>query len=194
MRKIEDKMIKFLDAKLIANGLAQDAVNKKDARTLFVCAMEACVGIREVGGNNKGPIVTLIQETVDGPDHVAWCMSMVQTAVAYVEQKLGVKSPIFCSEHCLTVWGKTPKTQRVKAVPARGAIVIWQHGTSQSGHTGVVLEYAHVPGKMACVEGNTESGLNKSGTIERDGGGVYKTERSIVKNGNLKVVGFLKPF
>ena len=121
-------------------------------------------------------------------------MSFVQTGLAYVEKKLNVKSPIAVSEHVLTVWLTTPPKQRVTKVPARGAIVIWQHGNGPSGHTGVVLEYETRPGKMLCVEGNTESGINKNGDIERDGGGIYHTERSTKANGSMKVVGFLKPF
>ena len=193
-RVIEPKMIQFIDAKLAGNGLAQDAIAKKDARALFVCVLEVCVGIRESGGNNKGPMVELIQETVGRAEREAWCMALIQTALAYVEHKLGVKSPIAVSEHCLTVWNSTPKKQRVKLVPARGAIIIWRKGSTTSGHTGIVLEYGHKAGKMSCIEGNTESGINKDGTINRDGGGIYRTERSSKANGSMKVVGFLKPF
>lgn len=188
-RTIESKMIAFLDAKLLSNGLAQDAIQNKRPRTLFACAMEACVGIREVGGNNEGPLVELIQETLGGADKEPWCMSLVQTCLAYAEVKTGILSPIFSSEHCLTVWKNTPIEQRVKKSPLRGAIVIWQHGRSSSGHTGIVLEYNYRPGRMSCIEGNTESGI-----LNRDGGGVYRTERSTKANGSMKVVGFLKPF
>ena len=72
-RNLEKKMEQWLDAKLANNGLAQDAIKKKDARLVFRLAAEACVGIKEQGGNNQGPMVSLIQDTVGGPDHVAWC-------------------------------------------------------------------------------------------------------------------------
>ena len=43
-------------------------------------AAEACVGIREQGGNNKGPLVELMQKTVDGKAQAeAWCMAFVQS-------------------------------------------------------------------------------------------------------------------
>lgn len=184
-------MIDFIDKKLEHNGAAQDAIARKDARAVFVYALEACVGIREQGGNNHGPMVELIQETIGGAGGEAWCMALQQTGLAYAEVKTGIKSPIAASEHCLTTWRNTPVEQRVKIRPAKGAIIIWQHGKSENGHTGAVLE---CDGKeMSAVEGNTESGL-VGGVVQRDGGGVYLTKRSMKGNGDMKVVGFLKPF
>lgn len=191
MRRIEPAMVKWLDARLAGNGLAQDAITRKDARLLFRLAMESCVGIREKGGNNKGPMVELIQETIDGADVEPWCMSLVQTCLAYAETKTGKRSPIAASEHCLTVWNDTPKAQRVKSIPAPGAIIIWRHGSTQAGHTGSVIEVSG--NKMTAIEGNTESG-NAGGKVERDGGGVYRTTRGITGSGNMRVVGFLRPF
>lgn len=193
MREINSKMIAFIDKKLASNGAAQEAIKKKDARALMVYAAEACVGIREEGGNNKGPLVELIQETVGSANREAWCMSFVQTCIAYAEVKTGVVSPLAATEHCMTLWGKTKASQKVKVFPARGAIIIWQHGTSSNGHTGFFLE-SPKKGHMTTIEGNTESGLSSTGSVERDGGGVYLTSRSMVKNGTMKVVGFIKPF
>jgi len=192
IRKIEKKMISYIDSKLEKNGAAQLAIEEKDARLLLSYALEACVGIRESGGNNKGPMVELIQETVGSASREAWCMSFIQTGIAYVEEKLGIKSPIVPGEHCLTVWKNTPKEQRVKRVPARAAIAIWQHGKTQNGHTGLVIE---TDGKtFRAVEGNTESGVTSKGAVVRDGGGVYMTKRSHSGSGSMKLVGFLKPF
>jgi len=190
MRKIEQKMFDYIDDKLAKNGLAQNAVEMNDSRLLFICAMESCVGIYESGGNNKGPMVSLIQETVGGPDHVAWCMSLVQTGLAYVEKKLKVTSPIFESEHCLTVWDKTSKKQRVKFSPKPGAIVIWQKGKTMSGHTGIVKEFGLE--SMLTIEGNT--GPDTKAGLNRDGDGVYLKSRNKAGTKAMRVVGFLKPF
>ena len=191
MRQIEKKMVEFIDKKLAGNGAAQAAIKAKDARALFVYAAEACVGIREQGGNNKGPMVELIQETLGGADREAWCMAFQQTCLAYAETKTGVMSPVFASEHCLTVWKKTPTAQRVKKFPARGAIVIWQHGTSSAGHTGAFLE-ALDDGGMRVVEGNAESGLAADGSVERNGGGVYIGNRERVNEGSRVFTPVLK--
>lgn len=191
-RKIEPAMVAFIDKKLEGNGLAAEAIAKKNPRALMVCAAQACVGIREVGGNNTGPMVTLIQETVGGPDHVAWCMSFVMTIIAYAEHKTGIKSPLPASEHCLTVWNSTPPDQRVKLLPLAGAIAIYRHGSSSNGHTGIVES---TDGNTIWnYEGNTESGVGPGGKIERDGGGIYHTHRDLHPSGEMRLMGFLRPF
>lgn len=176
------------------NGAAQEAIVKKDARKVMVFAAEALVGIREATGKNDGKMVELIQETVGGHSQEAWCASLVQSCIAYAELMTGVVSPIIASEHCYTMWNKSPKSCRVKIRPLRGAIPIWNYPPTANGHTGVVDEYEHKSGKMLTFEGNTTKGLKKDGTIERDGGGVYHCERSIKSNSKMKLLGFLKPF
>lgn len=191
-RLIETGLVLYIDNKLKTDSIAQKALREKNPRALFIRAMKALVGIREKTGNNDGPMVVLLQETIGTAVREAWCMSTIQSAIAYVEVKLSVKSPIFASEHCLSVWDRTPKAQRVQRIPAPGAIIIWQHGTSMAGHTGIVTKYEG--GTMRCIEGNTTQGLNPDGSIEREGGGVYETQRNSRANGTMKVVGFLKPF
>lgn len=187
MRKIQPELVKFIDEKLKSNGSAQDALSRKDARSLLIYAAEACVGQREQGGNNKGKFVELCQKTVDGfAGSEAWCMAFVQSMVAYVEKKLDIVSPLFSSEHCLTTWLNTNKAQRVQFVPKAGAIIIWQHGKTQNGHTGFMMELHD--DKMDTVEGNTGD------ASFRDGDGCFARNRSTKQNGDMKVVGFLKPF
>ena len=186
-RKITDKMFSFIDSKLKTNGAAQLAITSKDARSLFIYAAESCVGIKEEGGNNKGLYIVELQKTVDGEaGSEPYCMAAVQTWVAYVEKKLQVTSDLFTSEHCMTTWRKTAISKRVNKIPAPGAIIIWQNGSSDSGHTGVMLEY--LGNKMDSLEANTGSGNM------RDGDGIYLKTRSTTNNGKLKVVGFLRPF
>jgi hypothetical protein len=193
MRKIEAKMIAFIDEKLKDNGLAQHAIAIKDPRLLMCQAASACVGIREATNNNDGPMVEMIQETIGGHENESWCMSFVQTMIAYAALKCGLESPIVASEGCLDVWNRTPISQRVKFVPLPGAIVIWRHGISSKGHTGLILASdGHI---FQAVEGNTTSGSNDpNGPVEREGGGVYFTSRSHKGNGDMHIVGFLKPF
>ena len=192
IRTIEPAMVAFLDRKLRQNGLATEATRRKDARTVFRLALEACVGIREEGGNNDGPMVRLIQETIGRAEREAWCMGLVQTGLAYAELRCGVLSPIAASEHCLTVWNETPISQRVQSIPAIGAIIIWRHGTTSSGHTGATISEVR-NGRFSAVEGNTESGI-AGGKVIRDGGGVYLTDRDLHASGSMRIVGFLKPF
>jgi hypothetical protein len=194
MRDISRKMVEYIDKKIKGNGLAEKAIKDMDARTLMGVVADSLVGICEEGGNNKGPLVEMIQETIGEAQGEAWCMSFVQTVIAYCELRTGTVSPIFESEHCMTVWNKTPKKQRVKLIPAANAIAIWNYPPSANGHTGIVRAYFQKAKKMNLVEGNAEAGLSKDGTIERNGGGVYFTERSIASSKKMVLVGFLKPF
>jgi hypothetical protein len=138
-----------------------------------------------VRGNSKTPLV------------VGNCMFFSQTCIAYVEHTLGVKSPLHASGHCLTVWNKTPASQRVKIHPLPGAIPIWRHGKTTNGHTEVLLAADNKT--MHCVGGNT-SGADGTGKVTREGNGVFYTERSMQGFPNVKtqsgmiLVGFLKPF
>lgn len=192
MREIDKKLVTFIDKRLAGNGLAREALGRNDPRTLFRLAAQACVGIREEGGDNRGPLVSLIQDTVGGPDPLAWCMSFVQTCLAYSEHKTEVKSPIVASEHCLTVWEKTPKIQRVKVMPLPGAIAVWKFTGTQSGHTGIV---DGCDDKIfTAFEGNTEGGTSPTGEVVREGGGVYFTKRSRAGTAKMALLGFLKPF
>lgn len=187
MRRIETKMIEFFDNKLKEFGAAQDAIESKDPRSLFIYAMLSCVGIKEKGGNNRGPMIQLIQETVGRAQGEAWCMSLVQTCLAYAELRCGIQSSLKATEGCMDLWSSTFKDQKVRYSPLPGAIVIWQHGDSWRGHTGVVKEY--LGDDMIVIEGNTSGGI-----LNRDGDGVFINTRDTRGTGSMKVVGFIKPF
>lgn len=187
MRKIEPDLVAWIDKKLAGNGLAKLAVETKDSRMLFGLAAEACVGIVESGGNNSGPLVRLLQDTIGKPEKEPWCMAFVQSCLAYSELKIGVMSPIYPSEHCMTVWNSSPPDQRVKSSPLKYAIIIWKQDNSSAGHTGITLEVN--PGQwFKSVEGNTGADGG------RDGDGVYYKHRNWNRAGSLLRVGFLKPF
>lgn len=191
-RHIQQAMIDIINAKIRGNALAVGAINTNNPRLLFTEVAKSLYGIREKTNNNDGPIVELIQETIGDAENESWCMSFVQTCLAYVESVMGVTSPLFASEHCLTVWQNTPPEQRVKIKPLGGAIVIWQHGKTSDGHTGVVLDCDDKI--FHTIEGNTTGGTDPNGAVVRDGGGTYFNARSLSGNGDMTVVGFLKPF
>lgn len=189
-RELHPEMTAWLDHKCAEP--AHRALIEADARVCFLFAMRAMVGIREQGGNNRGRLVELIQETLGKAEGEPWCMSAVQTALAWAELRTAKPSPIFASEHCLTVWRNTPLSQRVKTSPLPGAIIIWQHAGTDSGHTGATNTIV-TAGHFEALEGNTESGLTATGIV-REGGGFYQTARSLEGAGKMKLLGFLKPF
>lgn len=188
-RKITAKAFKFIDDKLKTNGAAQEAIKQKQARRLLRYVTDVCVGVKEHGGNNKGDMVEEFQKTVGGKAQgEAWCMAYAQTCIAYVEKKLGVQSPIFASEHCMTTWRNTPKKYRVKKIPAPMAMIIWKNGSTDSGHVAYMLDFQGNSKNQLTNEGNT------GGNSMRDGDGVYIKQRSKVKNGSLVIQGYLIPF
>lgn len=191
VREIDARMIKILDWRLKTNGLVKHSITIKEPRLLMIEAAKCLLDVREEG-NNQGSIVKLLQETIGTAQQEPWCLSLVQTLIAYCELRIHMVSRIMPTEHVLTMWNHTPKTARVKVFPLPGALVVWQHGDTQAGHTGIFLEG---DGKtMTTIEGNTTKGLAPDGSIIREGGGIYLCERSMIQDGEMKVVGFLKPF
>lgn len=171
--------------KLILSKMPQGFQNLPLAE-MFIKAMEAMIGIQEKGGNNSGPDVEAIQETVGSAENEAWCMATIQTAIAFVEVVTGSGSRFPVTEHCLTAFYNS----LIKYMnPKRGYVCIWQHGSGQSGHTGAVCEIIG-PNEFNCIEGNTGPG---SGVV-REGDGVYKKLRSLQGAGDMHVKGFLEPF
>lgn len=141
-------------------------------------------GTKEVGGDNQGPAVETFQKAVDRTaSGEPWCMAFCQ----YVLNASG-GSDLFKSEHCLTVWEKSPPQLR-RGVPVAGCIAIWTMVGTSKGHCGiVVLPHRDV---MVTLEGNTGPGPG----IEREGDGVYLKARPISKiSGTMELQGFLWPW
>lgn len=192
MRKIHPEMRKFLDEKLKGDALAAHAIKTRNPRLLMVRAASVCVGIVEATGKNDGRIIELIQKTSGGGKGDAYCMFACQTWIAYAEDMFQMKSPVFGSGHCLTVWNNTPAEHRVRFIPLPGAIAIYRHGSTTNGHAETVI--AADEGTFHAVGANTTAGTNTAGSIVRDGGGIHFTERSMKPSGSMRLLGFLKPF
>jgi len=145
------------------------------------------IGVREVGGPNKGADVERFQKAVDGKAQgESWCMAFSQFCIKEVEDKLAVKSPVYKSEHCLTVWNQTSSLMRLKD-PEPGCLIIWRHGKTASGHVGVV-ELVNGDGTVGTIEGNTGPGAG----VVREGDGVYRRTRAVVGTADMPGVGFLR--
>lgn len=159
-----------------------------DATQAFIAEARKWIGVKE-HGSNKGPEVEMFQRSVDGSaESESWCMCFMQYCVKEAEKSLGIKSLIYRSEHCLTTWKNSP-TSIKSAKPSPGAIIIWQHGSSSSGHTGVVVSVG-TDGTLTSVEGNT----GPEDHVNGNGDGCYLKHRSPNGSGDMKIVGYLKPF
>lgn len=153
------------------------------------------LGVQEVGGNNKGQVVSIFQRHLGGAHEEPWCMSFVQYCCFWVDSmdaafrsQKAKGHKLFKSEHCLTVWNKSPRECRSEA-PMPGSVVIWQYGASSAGHTGIVVD---VDGDVfTTVEANTG---DNSKRVVREGDGVYKKVRPLKSIGKMKIKGFLNPW
>src|SRR5690606_20807053 len=106
------------------------------------------IGTREEG-KNGGQIIQMFQRAVDNNAHGEhWCMAFAQYCIKMTDSSFAAlfsdepprESSICRSEHCLTVWTRSPHLQM--HVPAKGALCIWQRfdgrEATSSGHTGIV--------------------------------------------------------
>lgn len=121
-------------------------------------------------------------------------MSFIQFCVRHVDYLCEAAWPSWAkcqlpsSEHCLSVWRNAPLENRTQT-PEPGCIIIWQHGETEQGHTGIV-ERVFSNGKLGVIEGNT----NADEVVNREGDGVYRKVRDTNAAGPMKVVGYLLPW
>lgn len=188
-RQLNKTMIDYLEGKLKNNAMYLDALKRNDARMIYSLVVEACVGITEATGRNDGKMVEAIQDTIGKAEGEPWCMALQQTGIAFAEYKTGIKSPIYPSELCYAVWHKTPKKQRVKYHPLRGAMAIWNDKGTTRGHTEMVLSADNK--NFQAVGGNTSG---STGTVKREGNACVYTVRPMKTTGKRQLLGFLKPF
>lgn len=156
------------------------------------------VGITEQGGNNRGQLVELFQRTTGGlANGESWCMDFVQYCIQEVDASVvhalvldgkgsAKKSPLFKSEHCLTVWNNSQALKIDAPVP--GSLCIWQQGQTASGHVGIVVD-VNADGSIMTVEGNTSSA---DAGNQREGDGVWLKRRQLASAGSLRLKGFLR--
>jgi hypothetical protein len=197
MRKAVKELVSLIDKKLQHNGLAQQAIKEKDARTLVWLAATAMVGIKEFSGKNDGYEVGLIQSVVGGPERWPWCASFVMACIMYAEVKTGKKSPVVATEHAQSIWWMTPKIQRVKAIPLAGAIIVWGYKDSKGkltvkGHTEIVIG-ADIK-VIRCIGGNTSGTTSPNQAVNREGNGAFYTVRDYKSTAKKQYLGCVKPF
>lgn len=133
--------------------------------------------ILEKGGNNMGQEVGWIQSVIGSDSEVGtgepWCMSLVQNIVAFVEDFLGVESPIIASESCMEVKRAAEKIPGLLSPTAQEGSIYLLGYSEWKGHTGIALELFPSRGRMTTYEGNT------SNSSVNDGNGAFIRDRPI---------------
>lgn len=165
-------------------------MTKVDFMQELIRAAESKIGVTEHGGNNKGPEVEKFQKAVDGKAQgEPWCAAFVQYCISEVAANLGATVVVHRSEHCMTIWSKTPGVHRYKS-PKPGYLVIWNYESSTNGHIGIVRRVID-EFTIETIEGNTSP---DDKAIEREGDGVYRKVRTTKTVGKMRLVGFIAPF
>lgn len=174
--------------------------HKSLKKRLAVFEASRWVGVREVGGDNKGQVVEMFQKAVDGKAQgEPWCAGFCSFVIKAVDEAFGVmfaeaasNTSLVLSEHVMTMWTKAPSQTKSK-VPEPGSLVCWQFYKDGKptglGHVGLVVRVIDSK-NMETIEGNTNDGSS----VEREGVGVFRRTRAIEGAGTMRVVGFLKPW
>lgn len=158
--------------------------------------------MEETGEPNGGQIVSMFQNWDGHPDHVPWCMAFVQYCLKWAEYNWETTAgyctmddhyKVFPSEHCLTVWNKTPEECKTQT-PEMGHIAIWAFTKdgkpTGAGHCGIVTGSKLDSRFFTTIEGNTKDGTG----MNREGDGVYERVRNVTGSEGFMLLGFLKPW
>lgn len=166
----------------------QKIVPKADPNAVLVLEAQDWVGVIDNDDHTVAQVNAFREAVNKHPTGENWCADFVVFCVQQVEQKLGVKSEMARSELAQDLWFKSPSSLRISS-PMPGSVIVWRHGDTILGHTGIVEAVAK-DGTLTCIEGNT----NEAVGIVRDGGGVYRRLRSPTGTPAMSVIGFLKVF
>ena len=160
-----------LRKRLVAQYISYD---KLPNRERFILAMaELCddIGVHEVGGNNRGPMVEAIQQNEGFDDPVAWCALTVEFCCDAANIDLGPRGATSARVSAWYDWAKA--NGRLRTRPKRGYLCGLLH-SDRTGHIGGVVGSEY--NKVLSIEGNTSSGDKGS---QRDGGGMYRRGRPV---------------
>jgi len=135
------------------------------------------VGVREIGGRNRGPQVDQYLAAVGTPPGLSWCMAFCCWAFKDGANSRHVENPVVMTAGVHRHWRQAPDEIKVASDAALddlrnikpGMIYLIDHGFGK-GHCGLVVTAE--PDGIHGVEGNT----NERGS--REGDGVYRKIRS----------------
>lgn len=143
---------------------------------LALANCESQVGVRETGGNNRGPEVEKYLASVGKPPGRAWCVALGYWAYQTAADVLHVANPLVKTAGVLDHWDRAPTVVRVPIERviddprniSPGALFCIDYG-NRRGHQGMVVTAE--AGGVHTIEGNT------SPRGSREGHGVYKRFR-----------------
>lgn len=184
MRRLQAEIGAFIRNRI---PLTDRELTSMTAYEIFQLAFAALAGVSEVGGNNRGKLVEMMQYTVGINPGDPWCMAAAQTAIRFTELVSGKTCPIVSGGHCLTVVRQSPAA--VVKLPNHGDLIVWRHRGTQNGHVEGIIDIAYPVAYT--VGGNTSTGPG----IDRDGDTTALRMRRLDRpEGELEIAAFLRPF
>ncbi len=147
-------------------------------------------GVRETGGNNRGPQVEEFQKSIGLVAGDPWCAAFICFCIKKAAASLGVKPNFQYGGSVYKLWTRNPDLQM--ADPELNCLFLIDHGLSKKGtrigHTGFCVgPFPSDPNaypdemfldKIETMEGNT----NAAGS--RDGDGAYHKSRKLSELAN----------
>ncbi len=146
----------------------------KVQKTLAQLTLEIAIskiGVREIGGDNRGPDVEMFQRAAKINRGDPWCMAFLNWCAEEAARQLGITSPLEAVALQGFVQGHVdhfkPKGKVLdKSADARPGdlVVIWYPTLKRFGHVGI-LEKAEPGVRVYTVEGNTNAAGSREGNV-----------------------------
>ena len=135
-------------------------------------------GVREVGGNNRGPDVEMFQASIGLEPGDPWCAAFVCFCIKKAALSLGMEPKFQYGGSVYKLWTRNPDLQ--VAEPGQNCIFLLNHGLSKAGvrigHTGFCV--GRNPDNFDTLE-TMEGNTNAAGS--RDGDGCYHKSREMAE-------------
>lgn len=161
-------------------------------KSIVQVAAKSFVDIREEGPNS-GYFIELMQKTVNNKaEREPYCVAFVQTVIAYVEYRTGLRSRLPSTESSIIMWNSCPEDMKSDKAFI-GAIVVWQWKGTNRGHAGIVTGVFE-NGDFRTVEANTNAGDSSGFSQGNEGEGIYSKVRPPGDVGDMVLLGFITPF
>lgn len=172
-------------------------LNAEAMRQLACNELEEMLWVREVGGDNRGEMVSRFLAAVGIKTPAPWCAALqhqVNGKVARAVSVLGaerMESALYPSASVKETWENSNPLLR-RHHPAAGLLAVWIDPATGKGHMGRCMG-GYLPGpklEFETIEGNTRGDVG----FDRNGDRIARKTRSPVKYGTLVFMGYLDPW
>jgi hypothetical protein len=149
-----------------------NALPAKERRLLAMAYLCDVLKVREVGGNNRGPLVEVCQAAAGIGPGDSWCAAALTLASKIAQAPYPLRSEGY-NPAAVISWKQWAKAKgKLDSTPSRGDIAMHNSGEGH-GHIGAFVKIDE-DGNALTIEGNTSSGQEGS---QDDGGGMFRRER-----------------